>query len=373
LAWVGADNPGTFAELRKDNGRGGKSMSTSASDAPADLADLRQISARLGANPLLIQGPGGNTSVKQDEAMWIKASGTLLAEANDRNIFVEVDLPELNKAIERADPKADEPGEFARIPGGLRPSIETSLHAVFPHRVVLHVHCVNTIALAVREDATERLAERLGAFDWAFVPYAKPGARLAASTAQARSLTTNVIVLGNHGLIVAGESATKAAELLDAVVSEVRATPAPETAPDLERLSVVAGDSFAPAPSGHPLHTVARSPVRLAAATGGSLYPDHVIFCGAGAIALQDEENADALVTRLRELGLTVPPFLLVTGAGALLRKDAGLGARALARCLGDVLTRIPEGAPLNYLTEGQTRELIDWDAEKYRQAINAH
>jgi hypothetical protein len=42
-----------------------------------------------------------------------------------------------------------------------------------------------------------------------------------------------------------------------------------------------------------------------------------------------------------------------------------------LARCLGDVLARVPEGAPLTYLTEPQTHELIDWDAEKYRRALN--
>ena len=184
--------------------------------------------------------------------------------------------------------------------------------------------------------------------------------------------TADVVVLGNHGLIVAGESVAKAIELLDAVVAALRATPVREAALDLERLSLVAGDSFAPAPSDHPLHAVARSPARLAAATRGSLYPDHVVFCGVGAIALSDEEDADALVARFRKLQLTVPPFLLVPDAGALLLKDAGLGAQALARCLGDVLTRIPEGTPLNYLTEGQTRELIDWDAEKYRHALNA-
>jgi len=42
-----------------------------------------------------------------------------------------------------------------------------------------------------------------------------------------------------------------------------------------------------------------------------------------------------------------------------------------LARCLGDVLLRVPEGAPLSYLTDKQTAELIDWDAEKYRRALN--
>jgi rhamnose utilization protein RhaD (predicted bifunctional aldolase and dehydrogenase) len=347
-------------------------MTSARIQPPADLADLRKASARVGADPLLIQGPGGNTSVKQGEVMWIKASGTQLSEALDRDIFVEVDLPRLNDAIARADPKADQPAEFARLPGGLRPSIETSLHAVFPHRVVLHVHCVNTIALAIRQDARERLAERLQDFDWAFAPYVKPGARLAAETRAARKAATDVIVLGNHGLIVAGETVAEAVALLEAAVAALSVTPAVVAAPDLDALAAIAGESFAPAAPDHPLHAVALSPARLSAATGGSLYPDHVIFCGPGATAIGRKESADALAARLSKRGLAVPPFLLVSGVGALVRKDASAGAAALTRCLGDVMTRVPEDARLRYLTEAENRELIDWDAEKYRRALNA-
>jgi len=339
---------------------------------PVDLADLRASSARIGADPLLIQGPGGNTSIKQGEVMWIKASGTLLSEALDRDIFVEVDLPPLDQAIAREDPRADQPTEFARNPGGLRPSIETSLHAVFPHRVVLHVHCVNTLALAIREDARERLAERLGGFAWGFVPYAKPGAKLAAKTQAARNPATDVIVLGNHGLIVAGETVAGAVTLLQSVVSALGATPAKSERPDAAALASVAGERFAPAPADHPLHGVALSPARVAAATGGSLYPDHVIFCGPGATALSPGESADTLAARFERRGLSLPPFLLVPGAGALVRNEASAGAIALTRCLGEVLTRVPEDARLHYLSDMENRELIDWDAEKYRQALNA-
>ena len=124
-------------------------------------------------------------------------------------------------------------------------------------------------------------------------------------------------------------------------------------------------------PADHPLHGVALSPWRLQAALGGSLYPDHVIFCGVGATALAADETADELVARFRAEGLTPPPLLLAPRVGALIARDAGDSARALARCLGDVLARVPEGAPLTYLTLEQNAELIDWDAEKYRRALN--
>ena len=43
---------------------------------------------------------------------------------------------------------------------------------------------------------------------------------------------------------------------------------------------------------------------------------------------------------------------------------------RLLALCLALVLERVPEDATLRYLTTEQEAELLDWDAEKYRQSL---
>jgi rhamnose utilization protein RhaD (predicted bifunctional aldolase and dehydrogenase) len=338
---------------------------------PDDFAALRAVSARFGADPLLVQGPGGNTSVKAGDVMWIKASGTLLADAVSRDIFVAVDLPPLRDAVERDDPLADQPTQFALARDGLKPSIETCLHAVFPHRVVLHVHCVNTIAVALAKDARERLAEKLGDFRWAFVDYVKPGARLAAKVRAARTADTDVVVLGNHGAIVAGDTVEAAAKLVEGVAAALRVTPAATAAPDWGRLSQIAEADYAPAPSGHTLHDVALSPRRLALATGGSLYPDHVVFCGPGAAVLETAAHRRAFAGGTPAVP-GAPPFWLAPGVGALLRNNASEGALAMARCLGDVLSRVAEDAVPHYLSDEEVAELIDWDAEKYRRALNA-
>jgi rhamnose utilization protein RhaD (predicted bifunctional aldolase and dehydrogenase) len=47
-------------------------------------------------------------------------------------------------------------------------------------------------------------------------------------------------------------------------------------------------------------------------------------------------------------------------------------GADAMARCLADVLARVPKNAPLRYLSGAENDELTNWDAEKYRQKLNA-
>jgi len=236
---------------------------------------------------------------------------------------------------------------------------------------VLHAHCVDTVAFAIRADARERLAGRLDGVPFGFTPYVKPGATLAKAVRASGGVEAGVVVLGNHGLLVAGESVEAAATLFERVTQALAAAPAAFFEPDLDELTRLGAAAYAPPPADHPLHGVALSPYRCNAALGGSLYPDHVIFCGVGATALPEGETADALVARFEAAGLTPPPFLLAPGRGALIAHNAGAGAQALARCLGDVLARVPEGAPLTYLTEQQNHELIDWDAEKYRRALN--
>ena len=88
-------------------------------EPPEDLKDLAALSARIGADPLLIQGAGGNTSIKDGGVMWIKASGTLLADALSRDVFVACDLPAMRAALASDTARADRAGDFALVKGGL--------------------------------------------------------------------------------------------------------------------------------------------------------------------------------------------------------------------------------------------------------------
>jgi rhamnose utilization protein RhaD (predicted bifunctional aldolase and dehydrogenase) len=338
-----------------------------------ELARLRALSARIGGDPSLIQGAGGNTSVKDGGTMWIKASGTLLAQALDRDIFVPVDVGALTDALARDVAIADDTARFVRSGGAtLRPSIETSLHAIFPQRVVVHVHCVETIAHAIRADARAVIAPKLAGLDWAFVAYHRPGATLARVVQAARRPETDVVVLGNHGLIVAADTVADAGALLAEVVSRLALDPGRDRAPDLAALAARAeGSDFVPAGDAA-AHRLALELATLEQAAGGSLYPDHVIFLGIGTTVLEPDETAAAAAARAERSSGVSPVLLAVPGAGTLLRHDASAGAEVMARCLSDVLRRVPRGARLSYLTREQNLELLEWDAEKYRKALNA-
>jgi rhamnose utilization protein RhaD (predicted bifunctional aldolase and dehydrogenase) len=103
---------------------------------------------------------------------------------------------------------------------------------------------------------------------------------------------------------------------------------------------------------------LAGDPLRVARATAGSLYPDHVIFLGPAAAT--PESAAAGHPGKL----------VIVGGAGLLLPEGANRSADELALCLALVLERVPPDAALARLTADEEAELLDWDAEKYRQQL---
>src|SRR5215475_11627392 len=255
---------------------------------PSLLHELRQMSARVGKNMLVVQGAGGNSSIEDGDVLWVKASGTWLADAETKDIFVPIALSGARAALARGDERAPlAPGAETT----LRSSIETSLHALMPHQVVLHVHSVNTIAWAVRTDAREEFSRRLSGLAWRFLEYHHPGLPLTQAVSQAIAHdAVDVLILGNHGLVVGANTSDAAEVLVAEVESRLMLEPRNTPAADDEALrAICAGTDYRP-PKDRRGHSVAVDRYSLAIATGGSLYPDHVVFLGPGLPILQKED-----------------------------------------------------------------------------------
>jgi len=325
-----------------------------------------ESSARIGANPLYVQGAGGNTSLKLGDVLRVKASGTRLSQAMVADIFVDVDLSRVRRGIREgvADPVAG-----SRIGScELRPSIETSLHGLMPHPVVFHVHCVNTLAWAVRTDAAHEIAERCEGLAWVMVPYRKPGPDL--TRALATALTerpADVVILANHGLIVGGSDCDAVETLLDEVATRLKATPRPAGAADLERLNrLAAGTGYRPARHAD-AHQLALSPAAVRIAATGSLYPDHVVFLGPGVAVAGDRTALDAAIASHDR---SFRPVVLVPGAGVLVPEELSDAGEEMVQALAMVVARIPDAAAVSCLSPADERALLNWDAEKYRQTL---
>ncbi len=312
--------------------------------------DFRALSARLGRDPLQVQGAGGNTSIKNADVMWIKASGMELADAESRDIFVPVDR---HAALDEArGVRGDGSCKNTVIDDAisLRPSIETTFHAALDHAVVAHTHSVATLVHATSLEGIAAARDKLDGLAYAVVPYVKPGLRLTQQIMQRVKPDTKVIILQSHGLICCGSSVDETSDLLAEV--ELRLTMPARDLPDIEP-GIAAPDGFRWAEESWIAHD-ARA---YALATAGSYYPDHVVFLGS-ALPVRDSEEPQ--------------PAIIKENTGIALRTDASSPQRALLRCLSDYLSRLPENWTPVALGADVEAELMNWDAEKYRLAMVA-
>ncbi|MEM1373275.1 MAG: class II aldolase/adducin family protein [Pseudomonadota bacterium] len=310
---------------------------------------FRSLSARLGQDPLQVQGPGGNTSIKGGDVMWIKASGTELAQATAQDIFVAVDLfAARGEAQGHGDGSCKTTGLDPAVT--LRPSIETTFHAALEQPVVAHTHSVATLVHAISPEGREAAKDKLSGLPFVMVPYAKPGLPLTREIMARVTPDTRIIVLQNHGLICLAPTVEEVAAILADVEDRlamdprnVDATPArPVRPPDGFRLSQ---ESW-----------IANDERASSLAEAGSYYPDHVVFLG----------------PRLPRIDHEGKPPAILTASGVLLRDAATDAQKAMLTCLSDVLRRLPADWTAEPIGAEAEAELLDWDAEKYRQALAA-
>ena len=130
-----------------------------------EIFKLKKLSAKLGNDLSLIQASGGNTSIKLDGKLWVKASGKKLKNALNEDIFVSLDLIKIRNELAINNSKKEL--NFKNICGSsLRASIETSLHAIMPYKVVLHTHSVDTIAITLIPNSHNYLNKLLKDINW---------------------------------------------------------------------------------------------------------------------------------------------------------------------------------------------------------------
>jgi len=326
------------------------------------LKPISKLSAKIGKDLTLIQGGGGNTSIKQEGKMWVKASGKWLADAEKENIFVSVDDAAIRKAVKQGD--ADPVSQYVHKNQLFRPSIETTLHALLPHRVVLHTHSVNVIAWAVRKDGREQLKYKLQGLNWEWVDYHQPGLSLTNAVAKVIENNPDILILANHGVVVGADSCEEAEKLLYEIESQL------SHKSNLDKLKEISINiPYIPATSEY-IHSIAIDAQKLKIASQGIFYPDHVVFLGAELCVVQQEEQISLIIDNYQQRYGSMPVALYVKNAGVLVSKDIKPAAEVMLLALAYVLMRLDLSVEYNYLSKEDVFQLVNWEAEKYRQTI---
>jgi rhamnose utilization protein RhaD (predicted bifunctional aldolase and dehydrogenase) len=322
--------------------------------------------AKIGVDSMLVQGAGGNVSWKDRDTLWVKASGTWLADAKVKDIFVPVDLSDLHEKIKA--------GNFAVVPNvksdsKFRPSIETLLHALMPHRVVVHVHAIEALVYLVRENVASEIREKLSLLNlWALVNYQKPGEALAEAVANTlvKSPDVEILLLQNHGIVIGGDNVAEVEAKLSQLLSKLKAQyidVGDKSIPE----SICIGSTHKYLPVDIlGIHNLAIEPYLFSRVKNDwALYPDHVVFLGHGA------DCYDSVKVLHEELSSDrVPELVFVKGLGVFAKAAFSIAKQAQLKCYFDVIMRQPKQTSLKILSKQEVAQLLDWDAEHYRQNI---
>jgi len=402
-------------------------MVASSKSVSGPLQELIEISRAVGADPDLVQGGGGNTSVKSrdGESMYVKASGTALAHMDESRGWAKVDtqatidiLDDAKLARMKAQPREAEVLRRLQAtvaePAGARPSVEASLHALLD-RVVIHTHPVGLNALLSSQKSAERVQELVGGKPL-YIPYFDPGFTLAAHVKRAidayvedHGKRPTVVLLENHGLFVAAPEVKKCLSLsrkltnagekwadlgrvnpvdfakvnavsLNGTGSTVRG-PKEKTA--LERTTAIRG---ALKRAGAEIAVVRRDDSAVAAkfirtksafdqATKGSFTPDQIVYCGTVPIVLRGKtaDSRDKAIASYREKRGIDPKVILVPGDGVYYAAE-NLGqlkvvSEVYRSAMVTLLCAKKAGGP-RFLSRPQARFIENWEVETFRASL---
>lgn len=330
--------------------------------------DLLDLSLFLGNNLDWVQGAGGNTSVKKDGILLVKASGFWLSESSEK-MFVPLDREMVLKKIDEEAEDLSTTQLFNNSYKALKPSIETTMHALMPHRFVAHVHSANVISISVLNNARKILNEKLKNLRWVMVPYVRPGIPLTKKLNSLDISNIDIIILGNHGLVIGGDSIVKVKELLLEVEKRLyRPLREKHKMADLHKIELLIKDSKFKLPKYDFSHTLAKDDLAMKILKNNALYPDHVIFLGPVKIPIISYDDfKQKLQSGLKDYQNQV---ILIKDFGLIVSNDISQNAEEMLYSLANVILRLNPRDKINYLTTNDEAELIGWDAEKYRKLI---
>ncbi|MCE1200303.1 MAG: class II aldolase/adducin family protein, partial [Marinilabiliales bacterium] len=366
---------------------------------------LVTISRFYGSDSKFVLAGGGNTSVKDEETICIKASGTSLATIDEEG-FVTLSRKKLEVIREKvysSDPLVRENEVKVDLhaailyPAHLRPSVETSLHDLIPYRFVVHTHPTLVNGLMCANQAQKFCRDLFGE-EALFVPYTDPGYVLFKEVAQAisqfsgeKGFEPKIIFLENHGVFVGADTT----EEIVAIYDQIMATLQSRLSDDLPAVvrSLPAGlDQIIPerlhpewkgfVPEGFCSELADRFLTNEASfgKADTAFTPDDIVYCKAhylyvpAAKGLSEQLNhAAAQVKDFKAHHGYLPKVLALGGVGIVAIEDC----RRSALNVLDVYENILKiscyaenfGGP-KFLNEAQISFIDNWEVENYRRKV---
>lgn len=383
------------------------------------IEDLIAISRKFGQDSRFVIAGGGNTSYKDENRLWVKASGHALATITEDG-FAVLDRALLNEMGEKAynedtairEEQVKNDLAAACITKDRRPSVETSLHNCMGFAFVVHLHptLVNGLMCSVNAEAAckEIFPDAL------YIEYTDPGYtlfkkvydRIKAYKAE-KGKEPQVIFLQNHGIFVGGDTTAEIegiySEVLGKLEAKVAALPEGDTAVSETVTDVVPAIRQMLSRSGRGFKTLKVTKNALvdffidgcSVTSTGSVTdcpgksgfdkiakpftPDIIVYCKSSYIFIEAESDEEILKQAEEKIEAFVsgkgytPKVLLIKGIGLIAVGDSSRNAQIITDVFTDAMkiAFYAQSFGGEHPMERAWIDFIDnWEVENYRRKV---
>lgn len=365
-----------------------------------NIQQLITISRKYGQDPDYVIAGGGNTSYKDEEKIWIKASGVSLSDI-DENGFVCLDREKLqvvssknysSSASEREQQVKEDLHKAILNPADKRPSVETSMHEIIQFPFVVHTHPTLVNGLLCAQDSESAVVKLFGD-EVLYVEYTDPGyvlfkavdAGLKKFKAE-KGKEPHIIFLENHGVFVGAETTDQ----IDAIYSDMmnklhRAmTELPDShrqkgtsvlEPAIGTISNLSGESaFFVVSSADELSKMFTASRKSFEPVSKPFTPDNIVYCKSNYLFVENERDLKDEFENFRNKHGYLPKVVGIQGKGILALEESTRSAQIVLDVFMDMMKVSyltgSFGGP-RPMTQPQIDFIDNWEVENYRRKIS--
>ena len=374
------------------------------------MAEIVELSHKYGANPDFVLAGGGNTSVKDEDFLYIKGSGTTLATITEEG-FVKMNRAKLNAMFERSYSSdaakreeevlvdmmaARESSELAK-----RPSVETLLHNIINYKYIVHTHpaMINGVTCGKKG---KTIAKKLWGDKVIWIDLVEPGFVLASVVKRAldehkekTGKDGDIILLQNHGIFVAGNTQKdidkKYNLIINAIKKESQVKPnLKEASFDKERAALLApavrmllrngGTSIVKFYTNKQVQAFLKDKASFKPVSS-AYSPDHIVYCRPEAAFVKAVDDVDKqyavleqTIADYKEKWGFLPKVVAVQGLGYFAWGNSIKNAAICGEVFMDAV-KIGAysqnfGGPL-FMTDYMIDFICNWEVESYRSKVS--
>lgn len=373
-----------------------------------ELKQLVKISQFYGSDSRYVIAGGGNTSYKNADTLWVKASGHALATITEDG-FAVLDRKKLNVISEKQYPTDTAAREeevkndlaAACITKDRRPSVETSLHNALSASFIVHLHPTFVNGLMCSQQA-EEMTKKLFGDEALYIPYIDPGyilfkeveRRIREYTKQ-QGHEPSIILLQNHGIFVGAESTEKIQAIYDGVLGKIEKaltiSPlrgeadvcdcAQEIIPAIRMMVSDKGNLKTVKVVNTALISYFIESKEHFAKISKPFSPDIIVYCKSNYIYI-DSEGTEAILAKAQQeieaykakYGYA-PKVILIKGIGLVAVGDNAAGCDIIAEVYQDMMKIAYLAQSFggeHPMTQAQIDFIDNWEVENYRRKVSA-